>query len=463
MESINAFLSHKYDASIVNTFFFGLFSDLAEVQFEVDEGKTSTNVTRLERMVRDADAFIGIYPFGPADVAHPSVESLQAGSEYFRLEMDLATRAQKPGLIFTDSRYGNVLAPPASFSHETFNIKEILAPGGKPSIERFRQAARSFFDRVSKAKKFRLSEHRFEKITGQVGILVPADDSPESYREGAIEFLRERLKEVGADSEVLAWPAALTPQLIAKMRAFDWMVVDIGPRSISSGIVGYLHGAFVPTMRLLEAQDPSLMETPSTLYAGVNVGYRKDILRWSNLETLQTEFNKRLTSLNFGTRRLSTLEEAGSYFLEATRRKETVFISYAGEDEAESDHLRAALRNRFQQVFDYRDGKSIRAGRHWISEVFGQLGRSAVGIPLLSSHFVASGNCRHELAQMVALADDAKMLIVPIKLRRGDDFKLPPEIQAPQYTRSWEYKTAAELVDWIVANLPSKAAASANG
>jgi len=219
----------------------------------------------------------------------------------------------------------------------------------------------------------------------------------------------------------------------------------------------------VPTMRLLRVQDASLMETPSTLYAGVNVGYRKDILRWTNSETLRSEFVKRLNSLNSGTRRLSTPDEAASYFLEATRRKEAVFVSYAGEDEAESENLRDALRKRFQQVFDYRDGRSIPAGQHWITAIFDQLGRSAVGIPLLSSNSAASLNCQHELEQMVALADDGKMQVVPIKLRRGDDFKLPGIIQTTQYARSWEYRTASELVDWIVANVSAKAVASANG
>jgi hypothetical protein len=463
MKSINAFLSHKYDASDVNAFFFGLFSGLAEVQFEVDEGKTSTNVTRLERMIRNSDAFIGIYPSGPADVAHPSIESLRAGSEYFRLELDLATRAQKPGLIFIDSRYGNVLSAPASLSYETFSIAEILAPGGKPSTPRFEQAASGFFDRVFKAKEFGLSEHRFEHVNNEIGILVPCNDSSESYGKEDIEFLRDRISDAGFDSEVLAWPAVLTPRLVGKMRAFDWMVADIGPASMSTGIIGYLHGAFVPTMRLLRVDAPSSMDTPSTLYAGVNVGYRKDILRWTNSEMLRNEFMKRLNSLNFGTRRLSTPAEANSYFLEATRRKETVFVSYAGEDEAESEDLRDALRKRFQQVFDYRDGRSIRAGKHWISEIFDQLGRSAVGIPLLSSNSVASLNCQHELEQMIALADDGKMQVYPIKLRRGDDFKAPSVIQATQYARSWEYKTAGELVEWIIGNFPAKAAASANG
>jgi hypothetical protein len=137
-------LSHKYNASIVNEFFFRLFSSLADVQFEIDAGKTATNVTRLERMIRDADAFIGIYPFEPADLTSPTIENLLDASQYFRLELDLASRARKPGLIFTDSRYRNVLSAPGSIYQESFDMKEILGAGSKPSSGRFAQAFRNF-------------------------------------------------------------------------------------------------------------------------------------------------------------------------------------------------------------------------------------------------------------------------------------------------------------------------------
>ncbi len=61
--AFTAFMSHKYKAARVNEYFFKLFCRTARLEFEVDVGTLATNVTRLERLVRDADAFIGIYPF----------------------------------------------------------------------------------------------------------------------------------------------------------------------------------------------------------------------------------------------------------------------------------------------------------------------------------------------------------------------------------------------------------------
>jgi hypothetical protein len=81
---------------------FQILSADANPQFAVDPGIIATSVTRLERLIRDADAFIGIYPF-PQDT-DVTVERLKSESRYFRLELDLAERASKPAMVFVDRR-----------------------------------------------------------------------------------------------------------------------------------------------------------------------------------------------------------------------------------------------------------------------------------------------------------------------------------------------------------------------
>src|SRR5262245_5356432 len=106
--TIKIFLSHSYKAPEINLYFFDLFSEAAELQFEVDDGVLATSVTRLERAIRDADAFVGVYPFpGPASV--PSVDELRQASRYFRLELDIALRSRKPALVYCGRRYGRHL------------------------------------------------------------------------------------------------------------------------------------------------------------------------------------------------------------------------------------------------------------------------------------------------------------------------------------------------------------------
>jgi len=92
--TLKAFLSHRYQSPAVNTYFHKVFSDAAELQFDVDAATGSTNVTRLERMVRDTDAFVGIYPYDDEGVERPTREQLLEASRYFRLELDLARRSK---------------------------------------------------------------------------------------------------------------------------------------------------------------------------------------------------------------------------------------------------------------------------------------------------------------------------------------------------------------------------------
>jgi hypothetical protein len=76
--SFRAFLSHRYKSPRVNEYFFSLFDDIATPHFAVDRGINTTSVTRLERLLRGSDAFIGFYPF-PLD-AEPTVERLRGES-----------------------------------------------------------------------------------------------------------------------------------------------------------------------------------------------------------------------------------------------------------------------------------------------------------------------------------------------------------------------------------------------
>ena len=233
--------------------------------------------------------------------------------------------------------------------------------------------------------------------------------------------------------------------------------MDVGPESMSTGVVGFLHGAFIPTMRLMRVKGPEdaehRMMPDSSLYGGVEVGYWKDIGRWWDSTSLMAEIRARLTTLDAPTRRFGTLEDALAYFQEAAKRKERVFISYSGADEDATKELRAALAKRFQEVFDYRDGKSIRPGQPWIEEISKSLSQSPISVTLLSSTYVASGNCRHELNDAIALRDANQTRLFPIKINKEDNFEIPNVLASTQYMRLYDFKNPEKLVDAIIGSL----------
>ncbi len=91
----DVFLSHRYSSPETNLYFYGTISSVMPVAFRVDRGITSTSTTRLERMIRDADGFVGVFPVPGDPLAVHDRASLLKISRYFRLELDMAIRSRK--------------------------------------------------------------------------------------------------------------------------------------------------------------------------------------------------------------------------------------------------------------------------------------------------------------------------------------------------------------------------------
>jgi hypothetical protein len=448
--AMNIFLSHKYKAPKVNEFFFKLCSDVRKFEFSVDEGTIATNVTRLERLVRDADGFLGIYPFDDDGEGAPSLADLKEASKYFRLEMDLAARSKRPALVFADTRFRGVLRAPAPMMQVNFDAQEIAgADGDTPGTPGFRKKFTEFCDHVEAWRTLRLNESSNPADSDQAGFLLPRGDSAGTYAAADLGVIQDAIREARYEPVELPWPPVLNTDWIARQRGLNFAIVDVGTRTAATGIVGYLHGAFTPCMRLTAGTEAEL-----PLYSGFEVGYPKDIVRWSDSKSLTEGLQNRLDTLDAPRKRI-TADDGLEYFRRAAKRKEAVFISYSGADAAIVSDITAAFARRFQQIFDYRDGKSIRPGEPWLSEIFDRLAVSPIGVPLLSPSYIASGNCAHELREMVARRDNKAMQIFPVKLRASDQFEIPNELKDIQYVRFTEYKNADALVEWVIANIRS--------
>ena len=446
------FLSHRYKSPEVNLFFFGLFADIAEVQFEVDEGTFATNVTRLERMIRAADSFIGIYPFPGDSDAAKQPEELRKASRYFRLELDLAIRSQKPAIIFYDDRYGNLLRGPDSVISVPFNFREITGAGQVPKAKKYKEEFKEFCEIVSASMDYHVEKRNDPK--SKIGIALPLQAADNCYGLDEIRIIEDLLEQYGFDDrKLLRWPSVLNRESFALFHDADWVIVDTGEEMARTGIPAYLHGQFVPMLRMhrfpsdqMETQ-PSLLE--KTLYGDIEVGYNKDILAWNNHETLKAGLQERLLTIKGDVRRIGSMLEAETYFRSAALRKEAIFLSYSGKDRDLAANISTELKKHFQTVFDYRDGTSIRPGEPWMNEIFKQLSTSAIGVPLLSENYFNSGNCVHEAQEMVASYDSQKMKVLPIKLYE-QVLNSPPWIQNIQYLRYSDYSAVQDIVREII-------------
>lgn len=452
--AFKVFLSHRYKSVIVNLYFFEVFSLHEEVQFEIDEGSTLTCVTKLERMIRSSDAFIGIYPFSKDISQIPMQDDLLHASRYFRLECDLAIRSRIPALILYDKRYRDIFKFPRHILCQKFDFQEVTGKGESPNRQRFELLFDSFQKKVTASKEFK-SISDISSFTTTVGVIVPHSiSSAYAYTDDELNEINRLLSVKGFNTiKIFSWPLSFDGEQLSILEDLDFAIVEIGSEVMATGIVGFLHGRFIPCIRLLKGyEDRNILSQNSNirgLYGSVPVGYAKDIVIWKTIQDLTSELELRLKLIQSPVKRIGTRDEAIAYFRKAELRKDSIFLSYSGEDSEIASVLSRELKKHFQSVFNYRDGESITPGKEWIQEIFDKLSGAKLAIPLISSSYFASGNCRHEAQEIIARCDSDKMFVIPIKIYE-EDLKQPTWMSNKQYMRYYEYDNVQSLVNIII-------------
>jgi len=448
--AFEAFLSHRYASAEENLYFFNIFRQVGQVQFEVDEGPQTISMTRLARMVRGADAFIGIYTLPESTTSRVNKEQLRSASQYFRLELELATRARKPMAVFYDERYRAHLDLPTGIYQQAYDSQELLGHGRTPSERRHRLAFESFATSVKTEMAYRAHvESLLLTAPTTVGLLLPGTEH--GYTSTLVQGLTNALEDRGYRTQCLNWPPVLTAGLVSSLRQFDWVVIDVADTVAGVTALAFLHGHAIPMLRLQRTADgiASQPEVEKTLFGGFEVGYCEDLLPWSTEEGLLKEFDIRLDQIDAPVRRISTPKEADTYFRGAKQRTEKVFVSYASEDSWAAQAIVGELSKRFRSVFDYKDGgASLPAGVDWMTELYSRLHESRIGIPVLSSSYVKKETCLHEARHMMMRADQRAMQVIPLNV---DGVEAPVFMQTVQFRLIDRSTDIARLVDDIVA------------
>jgi hypothetical protein len=456
----HAFLSHRYKSPEVNLHFFELFSSVGEVQFKVDRGTSRISMPRLHRMVRDADAFIGIYPLPGSLESRPDVDELRAASRYFRLELDLALRSGKPSIVFYDDRYRSVLQVPAGMYQYRYDVQEIAGKGGTPTVGRQLQAIKRFSEVVA-------ARMEYEAVTtptqfggnDTVGLLLPQVElsGAGGYDASIVSDLVDKIEGRGYKCRTL--PPVVDAEFFTTLQKLDWVLADVSAGPDLLPVLAFLHGQFTPLLllRAIEAGAPSTASAlESALFGAFEVGYCEDILVWQDRDELFAGVAERLATIEGPVERLNTLDEAREYFRSAGRRKERVFLSYAGDDLPHVAGLGEELRRRFQDVFDYKTAGAIAPGADWIRALFLSLSKSAIGVICLSEEYLASDTCQHEAAELIAQRDQGKTKVFVINL---DGTKPPEYMRYLQYITPAQHAGDAGIVDSIVAEVGPEGAA----
>lgn len=447
--TFTTFLSHSYGSPDINLYFWELMSQVANVQFEVDVGTFSTSTTRLERMIRAADSFIGVYPLPIAWSEEVDRPRLLEESRYFRLELDMALRARKPTLVFFDRRYARTFPTPAGTTTASYDVQEVSGRSGSPSRHRLQRAFLGFCEQVvayRKARAARMSEP-FED--GVVGVLLP----PSAMPSDPCALLIDALGDLPIEPVLLPWPPVLNLAFMTQVRRCDWVVVETSCPE-GQAALAFLRGHAVPVLRIRHTPGGgSATEVSSAaetlLFSGFEVGYRKDVVSWASAQELSERVGTRTKVVLAPRRRIQGTDGASAYFRAAAQRREPVFLSYAQQDAGTAKLLSAALRARFASVFDYREKDALTPGRPWLDELHGELAEAEIGVLLVSRSYVASSYCMDEARTLTDGVHSRKLHLYPVKV---DDVEMPAFLKSFQYFRLSE-RQPEEIVARVMAEL----------
>ncbi|MFJ9838964.1 toll/interleukin-1 receptor domain-containing protein [Kitasatospora sp. NPDC101155] len=410
-ERPTVFLSHRYRSGDINLFFWRIISAVQEVAFRVDEGVLFTSVTRLERLIRDADGFVGVYPL-PGDPQESwDLAALRQEARYFLLELGIAIRAQRPAIVFCDHRYRRLMQSPPSVMVIEYDPQEISDAPDSALVARVSRAYRAFVERLSLAMDIRRKTRAHQ--AGRVGLLLSREYQPEVR-----EALEQVLNDTAWDPAPLPWPPRLDPELMARLRRLDWAILALDDPAAQMA-AGFILGHGVPLLPLLREQNgPQAEIAEQVLFGGSEVGHRKAMLRWESEADLVSAFRTHLKVIGQQPGYIRDVGQATEYFASASRRKEQVFLSYAREDSEVAAKFSTLLRGSFQKVFDYRVKGTIRAGTNWMAELSDGLSTSAVGVLLFSSSYWQSKWCQMEADRLYRAHVEDRVRLLPVCLER---------------------------------------------
>ncbi|SHN46259.1 TIR domain-containing protein [Cryptosporangium aurantiacum] len=385
------FLSHSYRSPEINLRFFDKVAELTDLRFEVDRKGLRLSTTRLERLIRNTDYFVGFYPLR-GDLETMSRDDLVRSATYFQLELEMAARARKPAIAFIDQRYQSVLNPPRGVQAVKYSAQEALSDNDQ-LVERAIQ--RPFADFLL---RFEGAPRRISVDDGaSVGILVPTENAHDAEL-GAIVV--ESIETRGRDTVLVPIPPAMDDRFLARLRECDSVVLSMD-HPAAPVVAAYLRGQAVPTLRLRHGPEPETPEPDASvdtlLFGGQARHYAKDVVYWDDVETLHARVLDRAERIFAEPRLMDTTSKARGYFEAAAQLPMPVFLSYADDDHDVAAALALVLRSRFTEVLNVVDRGALRQRARTISD----LDRADVAITLLTRAYADAEDCREE-ARLIA-------------------------------------------------------------
>ena len=137
----------------------------------------------------------------------------------------------------------------AVFAHASSMRRKCLPAQPHPVQRASHVTFTNFCEEIEASLAFNRAKPNSERAP-KVGLLLSkSDDAHLGYEAGHVDIIESALR-VRNDVIRFAWPPVLDRNFFATLADLDWIVTDVGDDPFCAAIAAYVHGAFIPTMRL---------------------------------------------------------------------------------------------------------------------------------------------------------------------------------------------------------------------
>jgi nucleoside phosphorylase len=393
------YLSHSYRGRDrrVNEFFWELFWD-AGFTFSVDPQSKVLSVPYLEYLMKGSAGYAAI-------VSLRSEQKYYLCSPFVLYEYSLALLAHKPRLIFVEDGVSGKYFDESGDSIKLYTPSESILKAERNS---FVESIETFKARVDPYRRSNRS------LRGKVGIFI----EPGRPAYDVLTRITAAVDQAGFTPERIGPGDLENLQPVSRFDGYDFVIVDLDPAGIPHWIYPYIHGRFIPCIRLLHVQGDTRPELPplikSTILRGL-APVEEPVLYWRDADLLVDAIESQIERVKRKRQDFESLEEGLRYFRKAERREASIFISNPGEVNEFARQLAAAMKAEGMEIFQYQEENRIPIGEAWEPRLQNEVRNSEIFLPLITKAFWKSEPCRMELE----LAKQTGAAIIPCFLKKA--------------------------------------------
>lgn len=412
------YFSHSYRASDrdVNGFFWDVFWRHG-LSFKVDPKTGPLSVPALERMMKQSAGFAAV-----VTVRHQ--QPYFQCSPYILYEYGLAVQAQKPRLVFVETGVAGKYFPPGE-GIITFNRQQVeLRPA--EFVQKVEAAVKRFADKCRPYADIHV------KPLGSVGMILGAGAASRRVYKQSHDGVRELLNRLGYETRDLHFDSESNFKIALDLDSFDFVVIDVNPSLSPPWIYPFIHGRFVPSVKLFhlpgskssEESLPPLVK--GQLLPGMTPG-DDPILFWRKPEELLSKLEQQLQKLKSDRKTFASREEGWRYFRGLGRPPAKIFVSNSGDANAFAGRLVRQLDLEGIDTFQYVYRNTIDIGSEWQRQLKPKINDSEIFVMLMTQGYWASTFCQQEFAEAERLRLAGKLTVVPFYL---EDVRGGPAVEA---------------------------------